>query len=466
MVAEPLELVAAYIVTMSYLTVFKKAIPLGIFSFLQPVYHFFLAGVAALVYWFPSRRLIVIGVTGTKGKTTVVELLHAMLQENDVKVASASSLRFKIGEEETKNELKMTMPGRFFLQKFLYDATQKGCKYAVLEVTSEGIKQFRHRFVRFEAAVMTNVEPEHVEAHGSFEKYLRAKLDLFWRLDRDAVAVINRDDPLADRFVAACRGRYAWYARRGVAANGREWPVDRIRIGREGISLRLGGRPLTSSLTSEPNFYNILAAATGALALHLPFEKIAAGIKRVDRIPGRLEYIQKGPFAVVVDYAHTPGSLKHVYAFLRADPKLKNHSQKLICVFGSAGGGRDKWKRPELGKIAATYCDEIILTNEDPYDENPTAILEEIAVGFSQVPSSKFPVQGEARPHERQVSSSRKILDRREAIREALMLAHAGDTVVITGKGSEPWIMGAGGVKTLWDDRGVVRELLAQRAIS
>jgi len=434
---------------MSYLAVFKKAIPRRAFLFLQPMYHFFLACVAALVYWFPSRRLVVIGVTGTKGKTTVVELLHAILQESGAKVASVSSLCFKIGEEETKNELKMTMPGRFFLQKFLRDAVKKECRYAVLEVTSEGIKQFRHRFIGFCMAVMTNVEPEHIEAHGSFEKYLRAKLDLFWRLDRDAVAIINRDDPQADRFAAATAGHVVWYGRGGIVMNGQGYAAGKARVESEGISLRLGRHLVRSRLRGAHNLSNILAAAATALALHLPAEKIASGIERIEGIPGRLEYIQKDPFAVVVDYAHTPGSVKHVYAFLRADPKLKNHSQKLICVFGSAGGGRETWKRPELGKIAAEFCDEIILTNEDPYDENPLTIIEEIERGFLQVPSSKF-----------QVPSSRKVLDRREAIREALMLAHAGDTVVITGKGSEPWIMGPGEIKIPWDDRAVARNCL------
>lgn len=421
-----------------------------ILSALRPPYHFFLAFLAALVYWFPSRRLIVIGVTGTKGKTTIVELLHSILQESDAKTASVSSLRFKIGDEEVKNELKMTMPGRFFVQQFLRRAVREGCKYAVLEVTSEGIKQFRHRFIRFHAAVMTNVEPEHIEAHGSFEKYLRAKLDLFWRLSKDAVAVINRDDPYANRFAAATAAHAAWYGKEKVVIHDHEWAVEKKRLGKEGIAFHIGGQSVRSALLGEPNCYNIFAAMTIALALHLPMEKITTGIGEVRGVPGRLEFIQKEPYAVVVDYAHTSESLKKIYAFLRAQiANRKSQSARLICVLGSAGGGRDTWKRPELGKIAAEFCGEIILTNEDPYDENPEAILDEIASGFSRVPSAK-----------RQAPSARKILDRGEAIREAVKSAKPGDTVIITGKGAEPWIMGPNGTKIPWDDRGVAREIL------
>lgn len=169
-----------------------------------------------------------------------------------------------------------------------------------------------------------------------------------------------------------------------------------------------------------------------------------------------MEFVQKEPFAVVVDYAHTPQSLRNVYTFLK-DCGTSNQLSvtKLICVLGAAGGGRDKWKRPEFGRIAAEFCDCIILTNEDPYDENPEAILDEIASGFPQIQNSKSEI-----PNRPQTANNKKILDRREAIREALKLAKSGDTVVITGKGAEPWIMGPNGTKTAWDDREVVREEL------
>jgi len=423
---------------------FKKLIPARIFTFFQPVYHFLFAFGAALFYGFPSRRLSVIGVTGTKGKTTVVELAHKVLEEGGAKVASLSSLRFKIGESEVKNDKKMTMPGRMFVQKFLHEAVKQKCKYAILEITSEGIKQFRHRFINFSAAVMTNIAPEHLETHGGFEKYLRAKLDLFWRLPKKGVAIINYDDPLGIRFSASTAAPKVFYDKNGLKFNGQVFQVRGVNINEKGVEFEINGQTVYSKLLGEFNFYNILAVLALGTSQHLAFEKMAQVIAAVSVIPGRMEFIQEEPFKIVVDYAHTPDSLRKVYAVL-CEPVTSNQlfpKRKLICVLGAAGGGRDKWKRPEFGKIAAEFCDEIILTNEDPYDENPISILEQIETGFSPIRNYK------------------KVIDRREAINKALSLAQSGDTVVITGKGAEPWIMGPHSEKIPWDDREVIREEL------
>ncbi|OGZ98577.1 MAG: hypothetical protein A3C07_03920 [Candidatus Sungbacteria bacterium RIFCSPHIGHO2_02_FULL_47_11] len=425
----------------------KKILPRHVFLFLQPVYHFSLAWFAALFYGFPSRKLFVIGVTGTKGKTTVVELLHEILGETGRGAASISSLRFKVRDKEERNERKMTMPGRFFVQRFLHLAIAARCHYVILEVTSEGIKQFRHRFIKFDAAVMTNVAPEHIEAHGSFEKYLRAKLDLFWRLSRDALAVLNCDDLYVDRFRAATSAHVFLYGETGVEGGGSEWAVRSASITGQGIEFDIGGQTIVSSLLGRFNFYNILAAVSVGLNQHIPIEKIASAIERVRGIPGRLEFVQREPFVVIVDYAHTPDSLKNVYTFLREQLSAR----RMICVLGAAGGGRDKWKRPEFGKIAAEFCDEVILTDEDPYDEDPNQILSEIESGISN-----FSAFAEASAG-RQFPIS-KILDRREAIRAALKLAKPGDTVICTGKGAESWVMGPHNTKIPWDERRVVRE--------
>lgn len=427
----------------------KKLIPPRLFSFFQPFYHFLFAFWAALFYGFPSRKIIVVGVTGTKGKTTVVELAHKILEEGaGVKVASLSSLRFKISEREIRNDKKMTMPGRMFIQKFLHEAVKKKCRYAILEVTSEGIKQFRHRFIKFSAAVMTNVAPEHLETHGSFEKYLRAKLDLFWRLSKEGVAIINRGDPQGIRFSASTAARKVFYDRNGIESNGKILQVKEVNIGPEGLEFEINSQTVRSELPGEFNFYNVLAAIAFGLSQYLELGKIAEAISQVSAIPGRMEFVQREPFMVVVDYAHTPDSLRRVYTF------LKESNSKFICVLGAAGGGRDKWKRPELGKIAAEFCDEIILTDEDPYDENPAEILEQISAGFLQVANPRLP-DGQGKS-----PSVKKILDRREAIREALKSAQPDDTVIITGKGAEPWIMGPDNKKIPWDDREVAREEL------
>lgn len=415
----------------------------------RTAYHFSLAFLGALFFGFPSRRLTVIGITGTKGKTTVIELVHSILEESGAIVASLSSLRFRIGDREERNTKKMTMPGRFFVQKFLRDAVRARARYVVIEVTSEGIKQFRHRFVKFDIVAVTNLAPEHIEAHGSFEKYLRAKLDLFWRLPKIGVAVINRDDPATDRFAAATAARKIFYGRERIVLGDKTFAVRRVEITEKGIEFEINGNSISSKLLGDFNLYNILAASAIGLSAHVSLEKIVSAISRVSAIPGRLEFVQKEPFAVIADYAHTPDSLRQVYGTIRESSisdKLYP-KRKLICVLGSAGGGRDKWKRPEMGKVAAEFCSRIILTNEDPYDEDPHIILDDIEKG---IPTS----------YKLQAASYRKILDRREAIREAVKFASAGDTVIITGKGAEPWIAGPAGTKIPWDDREVVREEL------
>lgn len=417
------------------LKIIKRFIPRKLFLFLQPLYHFFLAFWAALFYGFPSRRIRIVGVTGTKGKTTAVELMHEILTEAGFKVASLSSLRFRTRDAGTRNDLKMTMPGRFFVQRFLHNAVKSGCQYVVLEVTSEGIKQFRHRFINFKVAAMTNVSPEHIEAHGGFEKYLRAKLDLFWRLPRTGTAVLNKDDPNFQRFSAATGASKIFYGKDAIEINGSKLAVRDISISDKGIEFNIDGTTIFSPLLGEFNFYNILAVVALGLGEHVSLDKISSAVSGVSGLPGRMEFVQWESFAALVDYAHTPESLRGVYRTLREFNKFKS----LICVLGSAGGGRDKWKRPEMGKIAAEFCDEIILTNEDPYDENPVEILEQIAQGFQQLPAV------------------RKILDRREAISEALKSAKPGDVVVITGKGAEQWIMEPDNIKIPWDDREIVK---------
>jgi len=416
----------------------KKIIPKPVFQFFQPYYHLGLAWVAAVVYWFPSRKLKVIGVTGTNGKSTVVHLITSILEEAQEKTASVSSLRFRINREEWKNDLKMTMPGRFKLQKFLRRAVNAGCKYAVLEITSEGIKQFRHIGIDFDIAVLTNVTPEHIESHGSFDAYRAAKAELF---KKAKIHVLNGEDPSIEYFLKIPASPAGRPAESCVVYSKKDLPAD--------FKLKLLG---------DFNIENAVAAYHVGKILGIDRDAIKRALEKIEFVLGRLEFVQKKPIAVVVDYAHTPDALCKVYETLRAPvgkrsdlsgdlrSDLEETGARLICVLGSAGGGRDKWKRPEMGRIAAEFCDEIILTNEDPYDENPSQILSEIKSGISNF---QFPI-----------SKLREILDRREAIRFALKSAQLSDTVIITGKGAEPWIMGPSGTKTTWDDREVVREEL------
>ncbi|MFH1193339.1 MAG: Mur ligase family protein [Candidatus Jorgensenbacteria bacterium] len=402
--------------------------------FLSPlfaVYHWLWAFAGALFCGFPSRKFFVIGVTGTKGKSTTAELIAAILSAAGKKTAFFSSVRTAIGDEREKNLSGNSMPGRGALQRFLRRAARAGCTHAVAEVTSEGVAQYRHRFIDWDAAVFLNLAPEHIERHGSFEKYRAAKVAFFASLAHSAKPerwfFVNAGDPNSTSFVEAAE------------------KISGAHI------VKFAGAPAVKNpwLASDFNRENAAAALAVADALKIAKEVAMGALERFEGVPGRLEYVRREPFAVVVDYAHTPDSLEKIYQYLKSR-QLKVDGQKLICVLGSAGGGRDRWKRPEMGKIAARYCDEIILTNEDPYDENPAAILDEIEKGIRI---------NQPNPHK----SALKILDRKEAIKRAISSAKENDTVIMTGKGSEPWIHGASGKKAAWDERHEIEEALQSK---
>jgi len=392
----------------------KKLVP----TFVLDFYHQGMAFLGALVYRFPSKKIIVIGVTGTSGKSTTVDFITRILEEAGNKVTSTSSVRFKIADKEWKNKMKMTMPGRFVIQKFLKQAVDAQCKYAVLEVTSEGIKQHRHQFINFNTAVFNNLSPEHIESHGGFENYRNEKLKLF-KVTKN-IHVVNSDDENAKYFL--------------------DIPAQKtITFGRETGDVNLKNTEFKLNILGEFNKYNALAAIAVATSQGISLDVCRQALAKVIGIPGRMQIVAKEPNLVVVDYAHTPEQLEQAY---------KSLPKPLVCVLGSCGGGRDKWKRPELGKLARQYCKEIIITNEDPYDEDPWEIMEAVAAGV------------ESRDEE--PAKYHLILDRREAIQKALVLAQPGDTVIITGKGSEPLMCLANGVKIPWDDAAIVKEEMAK----
>lgn len=386
------------------------------FPWLVQGYHYCWAFVSAVFYYFPSRRLYVIGVTGTKGKSTVVALLHHIFMEAGYSSAMISSVEIVIDKKHFLKPADNTMPGRFYIQRFLYRALKQGCKFAIIEVTSEGVLLHRHRCINWSAAVFLNLHPEHIERHGSFEQYRDAKVSFFRYAARhkNSLFIINKDDTNKKYF---------------------------IDVAREGKVIQFGASDLPSQLAGEFNMYNIGSAVAIAQSLGISHDIIRKAVHSFEGVPGRMECIKGKGYDVVVDYAHTPDSLQCVYKTLRP------RARRLICVLGSAGGGRDVWKRAESGKIADQYCDEIIVTNEDPYDESPEEILEHIISGFSKS----------------QISNPNffKILDRKKAIKKALSLAESGDVVIITGKGSESIIHEARGRMRSHSDIEVVRELLS-----
>lgn len=415
----------------------EKIIPKSVYHFFQPAYHLLLSFLGALIYRFPSRKLKVIAVTGTKGKSSTVELITAILKEADYRVASANTIQFSIGEKKERNLFKMTMPGRFFIQRFLRKAVSADCQYAVIEMSSEGAKFWRHAFIGLDALVFLNLSPEHIESHGSYENYVAAKLRLGQSLARSnkprRVLVVNGDDAESTHFLKCDADIKKIF----TLADAHPWNVSN-----SGVELFYRGTKITSPLRGVFNLSNILAAATLATTQNISPEIIAKAIASVRQIKGRVEFItltKDHPLAhlqnfdVVVDYAHTIDSLEKLY---QTFPE-----QRKICVLGNTGGGRDTWKRPGMAKIADTYAESIILTNEDPYDEDPKKIVDEMAVAISKKPL-------------------KIIMDRREAIREAISWARPGDVVIISGKGTDPYIMEANGMKIPWSDEEVAREEL------
>lgn len=438
---------------------FKKyIIPRPIFDFFQPAYHYILALSAAIFYRFPARKIKVIAVTGTKGKSSTVEIISAILEEAGYSTALSNTIRTKIGKTSTENKFKMSMPGRFFVQRFISRAVNAKCDVAIMEMTSQGSLQYRHRFIDLDTFVLTNISPEHIEAHGSFEKYVSAKVAIAKAMQtskkRPRTIITNADDKESARFIASTGEKIEYQLSYGLADAGA------YTIGANGIDFTLpseNGQTSTqkihSPLSGLFNLYNILAAIAAVRTLpNITDEVIVRAIEKFSGIRGRVEYIkisENQPFDIVVDYAHTADSLEKFYSIFKTSEK----NWQKICVLGGTGGGRDAWKRLEMGRIAATNCDHVILTNEDPYDEDPMAIIEDVKKG---------------------APNAIVILDRREAIRHAITLAKtyahtkiAGtaeqkkNVILITGKGTDPYIMGPNGSKIPWDDAQVAREEIA-----
>jgi len=459
-----------------FLNIIKRYIPHKLFKALQPAYHWLLAALAAAWYGWPSDKLIVIGVTGTTGKTTSLYLIAEMLNSAGFKTGFTSTAIFFDGKTEWLNDKKMTMAGRFFTQRMLKKMVKNKCQFGLVETTSQGIEQFRHRFINYDILVFTGLYPEHIEAHGSFANYKLAKGKLFEHLKRcktkyaddkkrvvkaesgfkkieanrvKKTIIINADDEQADyfsNFWAEEKWGYKLATRNSQLATQINAVVYRdIKSDKDGIEFTVDGKAkIKLNLLGEYNAANAMTAVCLGTSQGISLEKIKTGLEKIGSIPGRMELIKSvaPAFTVIVDYAFEPEALKKMYNCLSG---LEH--EKIIHVLGSAGGGRDVARRPKLGRLAGENADLVIVTNEDPYDDDPKIIIDQVAAGAESagkvISKDLF-----------------KIEDRREAIKKALSLAQAGDIVLITGKGCEQAICAAEGKKIKWDDREVVKEEL------
>jgi UDP-N-acetylmuramoyl-L-alanyl-D-glutamate--2,6-diaminopimelate ligase len=432
-------------------------------EFVVLFYHWLWAFGSALFYAFPSRGMVVIGVTGTKGKSSTVFMLARVLEEAGLPVAVSSSLVFKIKEKEWVNPYHMTMVGRHRLQSFISQAKKAGCKYLIMEVTSEGIKQHRSKFIDFDMAIFTNLTPEHLQAHGgSFENYKHTKGKLFESLshskkktiDRkkiEKIILVNGDDEYSDYFLnfKADKKYIFGESEKTKKKDGvdEKFILSELSSDSEKLEFLLNDNKIILPLFGKFNAFNAGLAAACANIFGVSFEDVAKALKKVKKIEGRAEYIKAGQkFDVIVDLAHTPSSYEAIFEAVKLSKKPEG---KVISVFGAAGGGRDKWKRPELGRIAAENSDIIILTNEDPYDEDPKNILENIKKGIDE---SGFSGQLEI------------IEDRKEAIKKAVEVAGEKDILLFLGKGTERTQVIAGKAYP-WNEEEEVKKVLVSALV-
>jgi UDP-N-acetylmuramoyl-L-alanyl-D-glutamate--2,6-diaminopimelate ligase len=413
-------------------------------------YHLVLAKMASGRYGNPSQKLYVIGITGTKGKTSTANFVWSVLKAAGIKTGQIGTANIRLGDREMLNEYHMTMPGPFVLQRMLKQMVDAGCTHVVMEVTSEGIKLHRHVGIIFDCAVFTNLTPEHLPSHGgSFENYKNTKGKLFASLMEHVkqlngkyvkrVSIVNNDDEHKDffeNFPADTKITYGIKTPADVHAHD-------IHDSDRGVDFKIGLEPFALAVLGAFNVYNALPAVAVAKSLHIPIDRIRVGLANLKVIDGRMQKIEEGQnFTVIVDYAHEKVSMNAVLD----TAKNMAAGRKVIVLLGAEGGGRDKAKRAHMGEAAAKKADYVIVSNVDPYDDDPQEIIHDIA--NAAVAAGKIIGQNLFREP-----------DRRKGIAKALNLAQPGDIVLITGKGAEQSMI-IGGQTIPWDDRVVVKEEL------
>ena len=408
-----------------------------------------LADVSAAFFDYPARTLRVVGITGTKGKTTTAYLTSALLEAGGYRTGLLSGVAFKIGPNFTMNETQVTTPQSLEVQSLLAQMRGEGTDYAVIESTSHGLALHRLEHLEYDVAVFTNLSPDHLDFHPTVDDYREAKGRLFEMLDGAVdkgiakTAVLNADDPASEYLRSrTSRARVLTY---GVEAPDADVRALDVALSEHRSRFRLvtpaGEAPVELPLLGLFSVYNSLAAATVAASQGMDVATIADALASFGSVPGRMERIECGqPFAVVVDYAHTPDSLRSVLQALRPVA-----SRRLMVVFG-CGGDRDPGRRTGMGKAAAELADFTVLSNDNPRTEEPAAIIDQIAEAMLQA-------------GRREGDDFILVPDRRMAMRYVFERAGVGDVVLIAGKGHEPYLI-VGDEYLPWDDREVAREEL------
>ena len=413
---------------MGFRTIVKKVIPTGVFRAIEPTGHLVEAFVMNTKYGFPGRKLKVIGVTGTNGKTTTSFMIHTMLHDAGIKSALITTVGYGIGDDIIHQKQHITSPKASVLQQRLKSFAESGVEWVVLETSSHGLAQHRVWGVPYQVAVMTNITHDHLEYHGTFKKYLEAKTSLFKIANKHGLrfGVANAEDPNVDEFLQYVQNKATYGIKKGD-------------LQAENVSLQSDGTTFTAvagtdryninlQIPGEFNVSNALAAISVGRKLGLTKEQVEKGIATLKTVEGRMNVIESGQkFKVIVDFASTPDGYEKFFESMR--PLVKG---KLIAVIGSAGR-RDETKRAKQGSIAGKYADIVVITEEDDRDEDGITILNQIADGVKQ--------------HDKKEQRDLFLVhNREEAIGFAMTLAkNSTDTVVLLGKGHEKTIERADG---------------------
>ncbi len=387
---------------------------------------------AANFYGHPSDKLKLVGVTGTNGKTTTTTLLYDMFRAMGYRAGLISTVVYRIDTEEVP--ATHTTPDAITLNRMLAQMAERGCDYCFMEVSSHSVVQHRIGGLRFAGGLFTNITHDHLDYHGTFAEYIKAKKAFFDTLPKEAFAVVNADDRNAQVMVQNCRARVKTFALRSMA----DYRCRIMETHMDGMLLQLDGREVWTGFLGRFNAYNLAGIYAAAVELGADRDealKVLSGLKAVS---GRFEVVRSADgVTAIVDYAHTPDALQNVIDTVN---EIRTPEQKFYIVVG-CGGNRDAAKRPVMARIAATGGDMAILTSDNPRREDPDAILADMKAGLE--------------PGARALS----ITDRREAIRAAVALAHGGDIILIAGKGHENY-QEINGVKNHFDDKEEVTNLM------
>lgn len=432
----------------------KKLVP----SSLINSFHYTEALTASFAYRQPTKQMVVIGVVGSKGKTTLANLLWAGLSGDGSQVGLIGTANIRIGQHESLNPYHMTMPGRHYLQKTLAQMRAAGCTYVVMEVPSEGQAQWRHVGIYFDVLIFTNVTRELMASHKySLELLHEHNQRVFHQTERQkSKTVAGRVQPkilIANADARHFTTYFAYFAdikRSYSLDSASNYRVRHIEATPFGSTFVINKHQYSIQVPGIVNVSNAAGAIAAALELGKTPTQINQGLKQLSSIPGRMERIEVGQnFTVIVDYAHEETGM----AALMAGAKLmRQKKSRIITLLGAEGGGRDEVKRPIMGKIAMQGSDYVIISNVDPYRDNPEKIIADISKGVESG-SGKLGV------------NYWRITDRRAGIKQALSLARENDIVFITGKGSEQTIV-INGHKLPWDDRKITRQLLRSQLAS